>query len=461
MNKNDIVPLRIDGLTNEGNGVGRYDGIVVFVPFSAVGDELDVRIVKTAKNYCYGRTENIRVPSPHRILPDCPAAGRCGGCVFRHISYEAELAAKSEMIRDAFTRIGGLDPEFLPVIPNENINGYRNKAQYPVGRDKEGNTVCGFYAQRSHRIIPCSGCRLESPVFGEIREAALGLIKAYKIPPYNEEEHIGVMRHICIRRAHYSGEINVVLVVRRNVPELKKIGSELMKRFPDIRGVCANVNPDKTNVIYGDKDITLCGSPDISDTMLGRKFLISPKSFYQVNTPMAERLYSEAAKLAEPEGKTLIDLYCGIGTVGLTMADKAQKLIGVEIVPGAVENAKANAALNGFGNTEFYLGDAGTVTSLLREKGIRADVVTVDPARRGCDTKTLDNIVSFAPERIVMISCNPATAARDCAYLSQHGYRTVSVQGVDLFSRTEHIEAMILLNRTNSENQRGDHNEDH
>ena len=449
MNKNDIVPLHIDGLTNEGNGVGRYDGIVVFVPFSAVGDDLDVRIVKCGKSYCYGRIEDIRIPSPDRISPDCTVFGKCGGCVFRHISYDAELAAKADMIRDTFTRIGGLDPEFMPIIPNDAVTCYRNKAQYPVGRDRDGNVVCGFYAQRSHRIIHCDRCELEPPVFGEIRNAALAMIREIKIPPYNEDEHNGVVRHICIRRGHYSGEINVVLVVRRNIPELKKIGAGLMKQFPDIKGVTANINKEKTNVIYGNEEITLCGKNEITDTMLGKRFIISPRSFYQVNTPMAEKLYSEAARLAEPDGKTLIDLYCGIGTVGLTMADRVKKLIGVEIVPSAVENAKANAALNGFKNAEFFLGDAGAVTSLLREKNIKADVVTVDPARKGCDSRTLDNIVFFGPERIVMISCDPATAARDCAYLAQHGYSTVSVRGVDLFSRTNHVEAVILLTRIN------------
>ena len=447
MTKNDIIPLRIDGLTNEGSGVGRYNGMVVFVPFTAVGDELDVRIVKCGKSYCYGRTENIRTPSPARITPDCAAFGKCGGCVFRHIYYEAELAAKSDMIRDAFNRIGGLEPEFLPIIPSDTITGYRNKAQYPVGRGNDAKPVCGFFAQRSHRIIPCDDCKLEPAVFNEIKSAVLELVRNYKIPAYNEEEHNGVIRHICIRRGHYSGEINVVLVVRRNVPELRKIGPELMKMFPTIKGVTANINKDKTNVIYGDEEILLCGKNDITDTMLGKHFIISPRSFYQVNTTMAERLYSEAAKLAEPDGKILIDLYCGIGTVGLTMADNVKKLIGVEIVPSAVENAKANAALNGSDNAEFYLGDAGTVTSLLREKNIKADVITVDPARKGCDSKTLDNIAAFAPERIVMISCNPATAARDCAYLGKHGYRTVSVRGVDLFPRTEHVEAVILLTK--------------
>lgn len=447
MNKNDIVRITIDSLTNEGNGVGRHDGQVVFVPFSAVGDTIDTRIVKVCKSFCYGRLENIVSPSPDRIDPDCDASGRCGGCAFRHISYEAELKAKSDFIQSAFTRIGGLSPEFLPIIPNSSVNGYRNKAQYPVGRDRDGNIVSGFFADRSHRIVPCERCMLEPPVFAEIRSAVVRFCEENRLSPYNEEQHNGVLRHICVRRGHYSGEINVVLVVRRNVPELKKLAKILTDSFPDIRGVCANVNPDRTNVIYGEKDILLCGSAEITDTMLGKRFVISPKSFYQVNTPMAELLYSEAAKLAQPDSKTLIDLYCGIGTVGLTMCGKARSLIGVEIVPSAVENAKRNAQLNGCENAAFYCGDAGKVTSLLREKDTRADVVLVDPARKGCDETTLLNIVSFAPERIVMISCAPATAARDCAFLAKHGYRTVSVRGVDLFSRTTHVESVVLLMR--------------
>ena len=450
MNKNDIITVTIDNITIEGAGVGRCNGMVIFVPFAAVGDVLDVRIVKKNSSFCYGRIEKIIVPSANRISPDCPAFGKCGGCVFRHISYEAELQAKSEMIRSAFTRIGGLDPVFLPIIPNTCIDGYRNKAQYPIGRDSSGKITGGFYSARSHRIVPCSDCKLQNAVFGEILNEAIRLCTELGISPYNEELHNGVMRHICIRRGHYSGEINVVLVVRRNVPELKKLAYSLKKAFPDIRGVSANINKDKTNVIYGSDDILLCGDADITDTMLGKTFTISPKSFYQVNTPMAERLYCEAKKLADADGKTLIDLYCGIGTVGLSVSDGASELIGVEIIPSAVENARKNAKMNGCTNSEFYLGDAGRVTSLLREKGIKADVITVDPARKGCDTETLDNICAFEPERIVMISCNPATAARDCSYLGKRGYRTVSVQGVDLFSRTAHIESVVFIIRDGS-----------
>ena len=451
MVKNDIVRLSIENITGEGSGVGRYDGMVVFVPFSAVGDLLDVRIVKTGKSYCYGKIEQIITPSPDRVSPDCKVFGKCGGCAFRHISYEAELRAKEDIIRSAFTRIGGLDPEFLPIIPGGSRTGYRNKAQYPVGRDKDGNIASGFYAARSHRIVPCDKCMLEPDIFGEIRNFVLRQAALLRISPYNEEQHSGVLRHICIRKGHYSGEICTVLVVRRNVPELKKLAYAVMKAFPAVKGVTANINKDITNVIFGDTDILLCGSADINDTMLGKTFSISPRSFYQVNTPMAEKLYSEAAKLAEPDGKNIIDLYCGIGTVGITMSDNAASLTGVEVIPEAVENAIFNAKTNCTGNVRFYCGDAGKITSLLRKDGTSADVVIVDPARKGCDTQTLDNIISFSPERVVMISCNPATAARDCKYLSEHGYNAVNVRGVDLFPGTIHVEAVILLTRNSSE----------
>ncbi len=447
LNKNDIIDLEITGLTNEGCGIGKYDGIVVFVPFSAVGDKLKVRIVKANKSHCYGKIEEIITPSPDRIFSDCQAFGKCGGCDFRHITYEAELKAKEQFIRDAFTRIGGLNPEFLPVIGNTMQNGYRNKAQYPVGKNDKGETVCGFFANRSHRIVPCENCMLEPAVFGEIKSFILETAKEYKISPYNEAEHSGVLRHICIRKGHYSGEICVTLVVRRNVPQLKALAFELRKKFPRISSITVNINKDKTNVIYGKEEKVLFGTDSITDKMCRKTFSVSPLSFYQVNTPMAEVLYEKAAELAQPDGKTIIDLYCGAGTIGLTMADRAKNVIGVEIVESAVINANENARLNNAGNVRFICGDAGQATDILVSEGIKADVVIVDPARKGCDERTLSNIVKFNPDRIVMVSCNAVTAARDCKYLEEHGYKCVSVQGVDLFSRTRHVECVVKLIR--------------
>jgi len=447
LNKNDLIDLEITGLTNEGCGIGKYDGMVVFVPFSAVNDKLKVHIVKVNKSHCYGKIEEISAPSPDRITSDCEAFGKCGGCDFRHITYESELRAKEQFIRDAFTRIGGLNPEFLPIIGNTMQNGYRNKAQYPIGKNDNGETVCGFFANRSHRIIPCEKCMLEPEIFGEIKRFILKTAKEYKISAYNEAEHSGVLRHICIRKGHYSGEICVTLVVRRNVPQLKALAFELRKKFSGITSITVNINKDKTNVIYGEEEKVLFGSDSITDKMCGKTFSVSPLSFYQVNTPMAEILYQKAAELAQPDGKTVIDLYCGAGTIGLTMADKARSVIGVEIVESAVVNANENAKLNNAGNVRFICGDAGQATDILVKEGIKADVVIVDPARKGCDERTLSNIVQFNPDRVVMVSCNAVTAARDCKYLEEHGYRCISVQGVDLFSRTRHVECVVNIEK--------------
>lgn len=447
LSKNEIIDLEITGLTNEGCGIGKYDGIVVFVPFTAVNDKLKVRVVKVNKSHCYGKIEEIIVPSPDRIVPDCKVFGKCGGCDFRHITYEAELKAKEQFIRDAFTRIGGLNPEFLPVIGNTMQNGYRNKAQYPVGKSDNGETVCGFFANHSHRIVPCESCLLEPPVFGEIKSFILETAKEYKISAYNEAEHSGVLRHICIRKGHYSSEICVTLVVRRNVPQLKALAFELRKKFPEITSITVNINKDKTNVIYGKEEKILFGGASITDRMCGKTFSVSSLSFYQVNTPMAEVLYEKAAELAQPDGKTVIDLYCGAGTIGLTMADRAKSVIGVEIVESSVANANENARLNNSENVRFICGDAGQATDILVKEGIRADVVIVDPARKGCDERTLSNIIKFNPSKIVMVSCNAVTAARDCKYLEEHGYKCISVQGVDLFSRTRHVECVVNLEK--------------
>ena len=447
LNKNDIIEIEITGLTNEGCGIGKYNGVVVFIPFTAVGDKLKVRIVKVNSSHCYGIIEDVLFPSPDRITPDCSVFGKCGGCDFRHITYESELKAKEQFIYDAFTRIGGLSPVFLPIIGNTTQNNYRNKAQYPVGKNDNGETICGFFAGRSHRIIPCDNCQLEPPVFGEIKRFILDKIKEYKISVYNEKEHSGVLRHICIRKGYHSGDICVTMVVKRFVPQLKALAFVLRKSFPEITSITANINKDKTNVIYGKEEKLLFGNETIIDSMCGKRFSISPMSFYQVNTPMAEALYQKAAELAQPEGKTIIDLYCGAGTIGLTMADRAKNIIGVEIVESAVINANENAKLNNAENVRFICGDAGQATDTLIAEGIKADVVIVDPARKGCDERTLSNIVKFNPDKIVMVSCNAVTAARDCKYLEEHGYKCISVQGVDLFSRTRHVECVIEIKK--------------
>lgn len=449
LSKNDIVPLEITALTSEGSGVGHYApdggrGIAVFVPFTAVGDSIFCRIVKVLKSYAYGRVEEILSPSPDRAENDCPVYGKCGGCCFRHISYEAELRAKEGFVRDAFQRIGGLTPELFPIRGSEAVSGYRNKLQMPLAK-QDGKTVCGFFSERSHRVIPTERCMLQPELFSDITRFVTRRADELRISVYNEEKHEGVLRHIYLRRGHYSGEVCLCLVARRNVPEFRRLAREAAERFPEITGVVLDLNRERTNVILGGEEQVLWGRAEIKDTMCGVNVEISPKSFYQVNTPAAEALYRQAAEFAEPEGKLLLDLYCGAGTIGFSMADRAAALIGAEIVPEAVENARQNAARNSIGNAEFICADAGQAAKRLEEEGRRPDVIILDPPRKGCDEATLTACAGMSPERIVMISCNAATAARDCKMLAGLGYSLKKVRPFDLFPRTSHVECAALL----------------
>lgn len=451
MNKNDIIELEITDVTAEGSGVGRHDGMAVFVPAAAAGDVISCRIVKVCKSYCFGIIDKIIKPSADRAESGCEISKKCGGCVFRHIDYSAELRIKDKSVRDAFKRIGGLDIPFEDILGCESADRYRNKAQYPVAGEA-GNAYCGFYAQRSHRVIPCGDCILQPKIFGKITEDVLGYINSRKIPPYNEESGKGCVRHIYLRRGYHSGEIMVCLVVTKEDRKLfAPMADMLMKKYPDIKSVVLNINSRRTNVIMGEKCVTVGGRGYIEDIMCGRRIKISPLAFYQVNTAQAERLYGIAADFAELKGgEVLLDLYCGAGTVGLSMADKISKLIGGEIIPEAVENAKENAAANGIENAEFICGDAGKIADSLAAKGMHPDVIVIDPPRKGCDSLTLDSIVKMAPEKVVMISCNPATAARDAAYLGERGYAAVKARAADMFPRTGHVECVALLSKLKS-----------
>lgn len=447
MKKNDIITLEITALTSEGSGVGRYDGMAVFVPFTAVGDVISCRVVKVLKSYAYGKIESVISPSPDRVENDCPAFGKCGGCVYRHISYQAELAAKERTVRDAFERLAGLDPEFLPICGSESVEGYRNKLQMPVAKTQDGRIVSGFFSERSHRVVPVEHCLLQPERFSEIAAFIRERLASLKISVYDERGHTGVMRHIFLRRGYYSKEVCAVLVVKRKTPELSRLAAELAKRFPEITGVVANINPDRTNVILGDREALLYGRAEIYDTMCGVSVEISPESFYQVNTPAAESLYRQAAEFAQPDGKVILDLYCGAGTIGLSMAGRAAKTIGAEIVPEAVENARKNAAGSGFDNAEFICADASEAAAELAQNGLRPDVILLDPPRKGCSAETLSACVEMAPGRIVMISCNPATASRDCKLLAENGYAVERVRAFDLFPRTRHVECVALLTK--------------
>lgn len=453
--KNDIITLEITALTNEGSGVGHYKedssdgrGIAVFVPMTAVGDVISCRVVKVLRSYAYGRVEGILTASPDRAEDGCPVYAKCGGCCFRHISYEAELRAKQGFVQDAFMRLGGLSPEFLPIQGSESPEGYRNKLQMPVSK-QDGRTVCGFYSERSHRVVPVEKCALQPELFAEITRFVTEQADRLRISVYNEEKHEGVLRHIYLRRGHYSGEVCLCLVARRKVPEFERLAKAAAERFPEITGVVLNINRDRTNVILGEEEQVLFGRAEIKDTMCGVNVEISPKSFYQVNTPAAEALYRQAAEFARPEGKLLLDLYCGAGTIGLSMAGKARRLIGAEIVPQAVENARENAERNSVKNAEFICADAGQAAQQLERSGERPDVIILDPPRKGCSEDTLTACAGMQPERIVMISCNAATAARDCKRLAELGYTAAMVRPFDLFPRTSHVECVVLIYKNN------------
>lgn len=447
MKKNDMITLEVTGLTSEGCGIGRYEGMAIFVPFSAVGDVLRCHVLKVQKSYAYAKIEQILTPSKDRCEANCTAYGKCGGCQLRHISYSAELRAKEDIVRDAFLRIGGLELEIEPIISTGKTERYRNKAQLPVS-EIGGEPICGFYSPRSHRVIPCADCRLEPEVFSEISREILDFQRKSGLSCYDEQSGRGLLRHIYLRKGYHSGEIMVCLVVTERTTAYGALAGILTEKFPQIKSVLLNINDKDTNVILGNTEILLLGDGKIRDTICGVGVEISAKSFYQINTPAAEMVYRKAAEYADLSGKeTLLDLYCGAGTVGLSMAGEIEKLIGVETVPEAIENARKNAARNGVGNAEFIVGDSGEIAKMLAERGERPDVIIVDPPRKGCDSAALDAILEMSPSRVVMISCNPATAARDVKYLCERGYRAERACPADLFPRTRHVETVVLLSR--------------
>ena len=453
LQKNQVLTLQVERLSSDGSGVAHSpEGETVFIPGAAPGDEARVRIVKDCKRYAFGILDEVLTPSPDRIPVDCAVAGPCGGCSLRHLDYAAELRAKQENVADAFARIGGLDVPVLPIVGSPEIDRYRNKVQFPVGTDKDGRPCIGFYAGRTHRIVPCPDCRLQPGVLNEIGNTLCAFFAEKGIHPYNEETGKGLVRHIFLRRGAHSGQIMVCLVcTRAKLPSAEELCTRLKEAFPDIVTILLNVNAKNTNVILGSETHTLYGQGYIEDTLCGVPVQLGPLSFYQVNTLAAEQLYGIAAECAQlTPDDLLLDLYCGMGTIGLSMADHCRELVGVEIVPEAIESAKANAARMGAAvsaKSRFFCADAGQAAAQLAAEGLHPDVVMLDPPRKGCDEATLSAVVRMAPRRVVYVSCNPATAARDAAWLEQNGYHAEKVQPVDLFPRTKHVETVVLLSQ--------------
>ncbi len=453
LQKNQILTLRIERLSSDGSGVAHSaDGEAVFVPGTAPGDEARVRIVKDCGRYAFGILDELLTPSPDRIPVDCPVAGPCGGCSLRHLDYAAELRAKQESVLDAFRRIGGLEVPVLDILPSPEVDRYRNKVQFPVGVDKNGVPCIGFYAGRTHRIVPCPDCKLQPGVLNEIGNALCAFFAQQNIRPYDEQSGKGLVRHIFLRRGAHSGQIMVCLVcTRAKLPHAEQLCTALREQFPAISTILLNVNAKNTNVILGGENHILYGPGYIEDTLCGVPVRLGPLSFYQVNTLAAERLYGVAAQYARlTPDDSLLDLYCGMGTIGLSMADQCRELIGVEIVPEAIESAKANAARMGeavAAKSRFFCADAGQAATQLAAEGLHPDIVMLDPPRKGCDEATLSAVVRMAPRRVVYVSCNPATAARDAAWLEKNGYHAEKVQPVDLFPRTKHVECVIALSK--------------
>lgn len=458
MQKNDIITLEIEEINNLGCGVGHLAGSdgkrgqVVFVQDAVTGDRLDARVIKVTKNYLVARIERMLEPSPWRCVADCTAKG-CGGCVYRHLAYEHELEMKREYVRSAFRKAGLADVEVAPVEHAGELIGYRNKAQYPVRQGKNGLEV-GFFATGTHRLVPADDCKLQPPVFAELTAYICRFADRHGIKAYDEESGKGLLRHIYLRMGTKTDEIMVCLVINgRSLPHSEELAAELIQRYPAVRSVMLNFNTESTNVVLGREFKLLAGRSWIEDELCGLRFDISPGSFYQVNRNACERLYGIAKEKAELTGEeTLLDLYCGIGTIGLSMADGAREVIGIEIVEEAVRCASANAAKNGIENAHFYCGDASDAEKLLENAEsshgrIENATVILDPPRKGSTPELIRYLSKRGFNRVVYVSCNPDTLARDCVVFRELGYEIGEVTPVDMFPRTGHVESVVCLKR--------------
>ncbi|PKR84020.1 23S rRNA (uracil(1939)-C(5))-methyltransferase RlmD [Heyndrickxia camelliae] len=447
--KNEYIDVVFEDLTHEGNGVAKVDGYPLFVPNGLPGEKAKIKVIKLNKGYGFGRLIELYEKSPDRVEPNCPIYKECGGCQLQHLSYPGQLRAKHNQVQEVLTRIGKIENAIVhPVLGMEDPWRYRNKAQVPVG-EREGGLIAGFYQKRSHDIIDMEACLIQQEKNDEVVQSIKRICEKHGVRAYNEQTHKGTLRHIMARSGMKTGEIMVVLITRNtDLPNKNQIIQDIIQSNPDIKSIVQNINTKKTNVIFGDETKVLWGNEFIYDYIGNIRFAISARSFYQVNPEQTKVLYDQALKYAGLSGKeTVIDAYCGIGTISLFLAQQAKKVYGVEIVPEAIEDAKRNAKLNEIENVEFAVGEAETVIPKWYEDGVKADVLVVDPPRKGCDETLLQTIIEMKPKKVVYVSCNPATLARDLRILEDGGFKTAEVQPVDMFPQTMHVETVVLMSR--------------
>lgn len=446
--KNNIYRVSITGMGTKGEGIGKIDNFTIFIPGAILGEEVEVNIIKVNKNYAVGKLLNITIASEERVKPICDIYTRCGGCQLQHMSYKEQLNFKRQKVKDALLRLGGIDVEVEPVLGIKNPYRYRNKVQLPIGKENEKVSI-GFYAPRSHNIIDLKTCLIQDEKADDIIKILREWIKEFNVPIYNEKEHKGNLRHIMVRTAFKTGEVMVVLVTKdKNLPHKEELITKLIENLQGVVSIIQNINSQKTNVVLGKESIVLWGKDKIIDYIGNFKFAITPLSFFQVNPIQTEVLYNKALEYAGLKGNEVIfDAYCGTGTISLFLSQKAKKVYGVEIVAEAIESAKLNAKENNVDNVDFIVGESEKVIPELIEKGIKADVVVVDPPRKGCEKSLLEAMANMSPEKIVYVSCDPATLARDLCVLEKLGYKTIRVQPVDMFSNTYHVENVVLLEK--------------
>ncbi len=444
LEKGSIYTAVIDGYSSEGLGIARVNGAVVFVPHAVRGEEIDLRITKVMKTSCTGEIVKIHNPSPERMEPECPYAGKCGGCAYRHLTYPEELWAKRQRVQDALTRIGGLDLTVEEILVAKNPEHYRNKSQYPVGADGS----IGFFQARTHKVVPIRRCLIQTEAADRTAQAVGEWMHRYKISAYDETTGKGLVRHVCVRVNRKGESLCCVVVNGNKVPREPELAAYVTAAVSHTVGVLLNSNTRRGNVILGDKYRTLFGRNYLMDTLCGLEFKLSMPSFYQVNRDQAEALYGKALEFAGLTGnETVLDLYCGIGTITLCLAKAAKRVIGAEIVPPAIRDAKENALRNHVENAEFFCGDAADIAAKLESDGLRPDVVTVDPPRKGLAPEVIASVAAMGPEKVVYVSCDPATLGRDVKIFREFGYEAKRAAAVDMFPGTAHVETVVLLSR--------------